>query len=195
MNITEKNVREFIDAINRDAFEECKKIECESEEFLKNEYKLAEMQIRREMEEKKISRITRIKSETNREITRLSNEAKKINAKKREEIENKVFSDAREKLAEFAKSEKYLPFLVMSARKLITCLGDGEITFFMRPEDMAFSEEIKNEIGDFCKFECDSTIVTGGLRAKKGTTLADDTLDMRLFEQREWFRMNSGLSL
>lgn len=41
----------------------------------------------------------------------------------------------------------------------------------------------------------DTTIRLGGLRAKCGAVEADDTLDMKLEAQKDWFLQNSGMSI
>ena len=41
----------------------------------------------------------------------------------------------------------------------------------------------------------DATIRLGGLRAKSGAVEADDTLDMKLEAQKDWFLQNSGMSI
>ncbi len=194
-NITEKNVREFIDAINRDALEECKKIETESEQFVKTEYELAKRRIKAEVEESCRYELTKIKTQTNREISRLVHESEKEVVTKREKIAEHVFNEALEKLSLFAKSDKYGDFLSLSAKKIIDALGDEGLTLFLREEDMAFSEKIKEDTKTTASFQTDSSIKTGGLKGKCGTTLADDTLDTRLEEQMEWFKANSGLTV
>ena len=40
-----------------------------------------------------------------------------------------------------------------------------------------------------------ATIRLGGLRAKCGAVEADDTLDMKLEAQKDWFLQNSGMSI
>lgn len=192
-NITEKNVREFIDAINRDALEECNKIKAEAENYRRDEYEEAKKRIKRDSEQEKQYEITKIKTQTNREISKLVNEAKRQVVSRREKITAQVFNDALKKLSDFTESENYADFLVASALKIAEALGEENLTVFMREKDMAFSEKIAEKVK--CSFEIDNTIKTGGLKGKSGNTLADDTLDERLQEQSEWFKANSGLTV
>ena len=46
-----------------------------------------------------------------------------------------------------------------------------------------------------CEVTADTTIRLGGLRAKCGAVEADDTLDMKLEAQKDWFLQNSGMSI
>ena len=46
-----------------------------------------------------------------------------------------------------------------------------------------------------CTVEADNTIRLGGLRARAGSTEADDTLDMRMENQKDWFLRSCGMSI
>lgn len=194
-NITEKNVREFIEAINRDALEECNKLKNEAENFRHDQYEKEKKRIKSECERDKQYEITKIKTQTNREISRLVNESKKEVVDKREKITRQIFDSAQSKLSAFTESSEYGDFLVKSAFKITEALGKEGVTLFLREKDLAFAEKIKNDTQIDFDFQADSTIKTGGLKGKFGSTVADDTLDERLREQAEWFKANSGLTV
>ena len=46
-----------------------------------------------------------------------------------------------------------------------------------------------------CTVEADATIRLGGLRARAGSTEADDTLDIRMENQKDWFLRSCGMSI
>lgn len=192
-NITEKNVREFIDAMNRDALEEVNKIKTETKEFNEREYEESKKRIKSDSEHEKQYEITKIKTQTNREISRLVSESRKEVADKRNNITKQVFSEAENELAAFTKTEKYADFLSMSAAKIKSALGEDNLTLFLREEDMKYCEKIAEETK--CTFEIDNTIRIGGLKGKRGNTVADDSLDERLESQLEWFKANSVLTV
>ena len=194
-NSTDKNVREFIDAINRDALEECKEIEKASEEFRKEEYEQAKARIKEEVDANKQYEITKILTETNRELSALVSEAKTEVVGKRNSITKEVFEKAEKKLVEFVKAEKYEGLIVSSAQKIKEALKSDEITFMLRSEDMKYADVIGEKLGGKMNFEEDSSIRIGGLKGKAGVSVADDTLDERLEEQKEWFKSHSELSL
>lgn len=194
-NITEKNVREFIEAINRDALDEVRRLERESDEYNRIELEKTQDEAKKVLEERNRVDRAKIKAETNREISRLQFENKKKIIDRRTEIEDKVFKEAEDKLTEFAKSDKYLDFLIKSAQNILKEIGKENVTFFMRESDLSFKEKISEELKAEYEFKPDSTILIGGLKAESKNILADDTLDKRLQNEREWFRMNSSLSV
>lgn len=53
----------------------------------------------------------------------------------------------------------------------------------------------KSAVPAGCEVTADTTIRLGGLRAKCGAVEADDTLDMKLEAQKDWFLQNSGMSI
>ncbi len=60
-----------------------------------------------------------------------------------------------------------------------------------------FSDDLKAIFKNGCVVTESDDIVYGGLRAadRKTHCLADDTLDTKLKEQKEWFLEHSGLSI
>lgn len=194
-NITEKNVREFIEAINRDALDEVRRLERESDEYNRIELEKTQDEAKKVLEERNRVDRAKIKAETNREISRLQFENKKKIIDRRTEIEDKVFKEAEDKLTEFASSEKYLDFLIKSAQNILKEIGKENVTFFMRESDLSFKEKISEKLNAEYEFKPDSTILIGGLKGESKNILADDTLDKRLQNEREWFRMNSSLSV
>lgn len=67
------------------------------------------------------------------------------------------------------------------------------IAFCMaRKEDLKL---LKGKIPAEASVEADASIAIGGLKAQNGQLSADDTLDIRLASQKDWFLENSGLSV
>ncbi len=192
-SLTDKNVNQFIDAINRDAIEECEIIAKQSEEFRKTEFERRKALIEEETRKDKEYYLNKILSEANKEISAAESEGKIIIAQKRTSVTEEIFSEAKNELIDFSKSEEYLPFLLKSAKKIIDALKTESITLFMKKEDAEYSRDIQNNFSSKINFEIDGTIIIGGLKGKSGDTLADDTLDIRLEEQKEWFKSDCGL--
>ncbi len=73
----------------------------------------------------------------------------------------------------------------------------GDVELFLRKEDLVFSDDLKAIFKNSCVVTESDDIVYGGLRAadRKTHCLADDTLDTKLKEQKEWFLEHSGLSI
>lgn len=117
----------------------------------------------------------------------------------RNDIEKRVFDEAREKLREFAASDGYKGYLIRSAKntaKAFSAAPDG-VVFFLRQDDMKHADAIRSAYGGNCGFEVSSEINLGGFIARSGKlgTAVDATLDTRLEDQHEWFGENAGLSI
>lgn len=112
----------------------------------------------------------------------------------RQEIEDRTFDSAAEKLAEFTRTPAYRDFILDSAKQMIRAASGSPLTVYVRGEDMKFAGDI-GALSPGVSVTADDTIVTGGIRAvSDGAKLfMDDTLDTRLQAQREYFREFSGL--
>ena len=84
-----------------------------------------------------------------------------------------------------------------SRKELTEAFDGGDVELFLRKEDLVFSDDLKAIFKNGCVVTESDDIVYGGLRAadRKTHCLADDTLDTKLKEQKEWFLEHSGLSI
>lgn len=182
-----KTVSDFADA-------ECSKLEYKAQSF-KDENISA---YKEEAEKKNKSNIEyeshRILTSANRKISAYETEKRTALIALRTNITEKVFDGVREKLCEFTKSQNYLDFLVESAKEAKKAIG-GDITVFLRSEDMRYAEKIEEICG--VKAEVSDKILLGGLRAasRDGSIMADDTLDSRLEIQKTVFAEKSALKI
>ena len=64
--------------------------------------------------------------------------------------------------------------------------------FYARPEDV---KAVEAAVPAGSSVQPDDGIRLGGLRAKTGAVEADDTLDVKLDAQKDWFLQNSGMSI
>jgi len=112
----------------------------------------------------------------------------------REAIAEEVFAEARQKLKDFVSSDGYKSFLERSAKEIYDLFGDEFCVLYIAPSDEKYGETL-SIILPHAEIEADSRITIGGVRAycKKLGLTADDTLDTRLDDQKDWFIANSGL--
>lgn len=134
----------------------------------------------------------RLQEETNRELSHSAVETGAELAARRGEISRKVFEACEEKLAAFTAKPEYADYLKNSAAALLQLLHADKAVFYARPQDV---ETAKSVVPSGCEVSADATIRLGGLRAKSGAVEADDTLDMKLEAQKDWFLQNSGMSI
>ena len=186
----------FLDAINRYAeqqkaqitqeIEDYKntKIEQATEQGLKDAYELIRDDI--------AMRKAQITNETAVKELKLRDELYTV----RENICDKVFSEAKEKLLAFASSDEYSGFIKASLREIAALFDGDPCTVSTAPKDEGLKELILSILPN-AEIKTDPKIAVGGIKALCSTKgiLADDTLDARLAEQKEWFIENSGLKV
>lgn len=134
----------------------------------------------------------RLQEETNRELSHSVLETGAELAARRSEIARQVFCACEEELARFTAQPAYGEYLSKSTASLLQLLRADKAEFFARQQDLAAVQAV---LPEGCTVTPDATIRLGGLRAKSGSVEADDTLDMKLDAQKDWFLQNSGMSI
>lgn len=193
----EEQIAKFAAAINEDAAKCRREIEAE----LKSVEASALEKVRAEQEafaKREIKHETaRLTDDSNRKLSRLAAEHRAALTKKRGEITNEVFKKAEEKLLKFTETPEYDEFLKSVVTEFSKAFPAGNVTIFVKPEDMSKADLIKNSFGRECVVSEDKNIKIGGLRAlnEERTLSLNDTLDERLFSYREWFLETCGMSV
>ena len=103
-----------------------------------------------------------------------------------------MFAACEKEITNFVSSPDYGPFLKENAAGLLKLLRCDAAQFFARPQDL---ELARQNLPAGCTVEADATIRLGGLRARAGSTEADDTLDIRMENQKDWFLRSCGMSI
>ena len=192
---TDQKVSNFIQAITayaeaqrRAIHEDVEKYKAErlrdaEEEALRDAYAL----IHREQAE--------MRREIGREMARRDVDTRKKLLSRRRDIMAGVFSRAEESLREFTAGGDYQAWLKKSLAEMRHMLPDEGTVYYHRPED---AETVKTlDIPSGSVFSENEEIQIGGLRGLNSSAgiLLDDTLDIRLELQREWFIENAGMQV
>ena len=109
----------------------------------------------------------------------------------RAEMTKSVFKKAEEKLVEYTKTSDYSNSLVKSAKEVAKLFADNDCVVYVNERDMKNSDKGSTEV------VADKSIKIGGIKGfcKAMNIVADETLDSKLYAQKEWFIENSGLSV
>ena len=197
MAISTNSTKAFTDAIKRLASQEVKQIDSQTK-LLKSQG-LTEMKkdVRRRYDIYIERELSKIKSDFNRQLSVCFEQSKKELADLRSELTDKVFGNVLKEIESFAKTEDYFNLLLNSIRALKEQLGGGEIKYFLCERDTALKEKLEKAIGEKLDISADNDITVGGVKAldTATSTIADDTLDIRLAAEKEWFLENSGLKV
>ena len=190
-----KNLAQFIEAINKDADEECEKIKLDAEMEKKEKIISASEKLNLEYQQRIEHEIKKLQSENNKKTAESENRKKVQLIEKRNSIQQEIFMKVEKKIKEFVKSQEYKSFVLKSAENIGRILKGNNLCVFIRQEDSSLADEIKVAVGRECQIQTTNDIVLGGLKASTDLQTADDTLENRLESEQEWFRNNSGLTI
>lgn len=140
--------------------------------------------------------VRRATSEVIRTYAAKEQEMKKSLLLQRQEILDAVFSEARQKLQAFTKTEDYRQFLSRSAAKLSDMFTQDDTVFFVKEADLEYADLIQAAFGKNCTVQKERLLI-GGLMAESEALglVADLSLDSMLEAQQPWFEKNSGLAV
>lgn len=193
---SDARVNLFLEDIDRDALEKRDAIESEVNEYVNAQLAAAEEEARLQAEEVIGEQRNKLRVEANRKYAAVHNQAKAALSHRRIEMKENVFAQAREKLAAFAASAEYTAFLQKSVAAMADAIT-GEAVILVREQDIPLAEQLKSAFGRACTVEADRSIKIGGCKVKDLTNglIADDTLEVRLDAQEDWFLANARLPI
>ena len=124
-------------------------------------------------------------------------ERKKVSIRRRDMIKE-MFSECRGKLIDYTKTKEYLGSLKEYVVQIAKTLSDlDDVKLFVKKEDLKYEQEIKNAFGRNCEVIFADDIEIGGIRGFSETRglIADETLDAKLNDQKDWAAENFGVLL
>lgn len=186
----------FLDAINKYAEKQKATISTEVEEYKNQRIEQATEQGLKDAYDLIQHDITRRKSSIVTEMSAKEHELRTRQFTKRQQISDEVFAKAKKKLIEFTDTVDYAAYLQKSAEEVKALFGDSAVAMLLSKKDMQYAEVVKTILPD-AEIKEDNTIRIGGIKAysKAKGILADNTLDTKLEDQREWFIENSELKV
>lgn len=115
----------------------------------------------------------------------------------RAEMTESVFKKAEEKLVEYTTTTEYSDNLLKSAKAVADLFSGNDCVIYLNEKDIKNTDKIKAQFKGNAEVVADKSIKIGGLKGfcKSMNIVADETLDSKLYAQREWFIENSGLSV
>ena len=188
----ERMVRDFVNAITDEVNERREEIEKSSVKFVEGQLKAAEAEILEDVFLEINRKSAEIKASVGKEVSEKASEYRQSVLSHRSALADEVYNKAEKKITEFTKSEKYEEFLINSAKNAVEFLGK-ESVIFVRKDDLSYAEKIEKATG--CAVQADDGIVIGGIMAKRGNIIADDTLDARFEKEKEAFRENYKIEI
>lgn len=136
--------------------------------------------------------IAKIRREESERVLKTENDMKREILKCREEIIDRVFSEAAEKLTAFAESDKYPEYFKKKLSEAVTKTGEGEKVIFVIERDLPLAKE-----SGFATETVNDPTFMGGVRVlnKDKGIIADYSFGEALSEEKNEFLSKSGLSI
>ena len=197
MPVSNEKTSNFLEAINKYAEEQRNQSYAEVEQFKKEELEKAETEslndayvlIQKEMSQMRLA--------ISSEVSRQNMARRKELFQKRQNITIEVFQKAANKLAEFTKTADYPVLLEKYAAQIAQVLNQPGTVLYIRKKDAALTARIQKAFGGDCIVEETNDIKLGGIRGYNPAMglVADETLDSKLEDQREWFTETCGMHL
>ena len=197
MDNSQNSIKAFTDAIKRMAKEECDAINNETRQIKSQRLDALIQQTRDKYNNYVDYELLRLQADTNRQISILHENEKKELAALRSKLTDKIFDAVLTELSDFTNTTEYKKLMIRSFAEIIEALPDEELEFFVRQEDMILCDEICKALDRKLEIKPADDIKLGGVKAvgKKTESLADDTLDTKLEEQKKLFVEHSGFKI
>jgi len=197
MSQSEKKLDKFSSAVLKDAEEQRLKILAEIEEYRKNELEKAEEEILHDAYVMIQNEIASIKNKHSRKISLAELEGRRNQLILRDQLVGKVFEEAAAKIAAFTKTDGYRQYMIDLVKKSCDQIPEGSIIISVKKDDLFLSSDLIAASGRDAKVEANAVIQLGGVlvsNPEKGIVV-DETLDLKLNNQKDWFISVSGLSI
>ena len=196
--MSEDRNSKFLNAIERYAKEQQKALKAKFRDIRKNELGIAEAEALRDAYYLIQEEMVKMHKAIDGKISRSELNNKRLLIKKRKEIKDEVFKRAKESLLKVAEDEeKYLEILKNSVKKIAEILNYSGTVFYVKKEDIKYSDYIKEVYGRSATVKAKDSILIGGIIGEnyKLSIVVNETLDEKLKLQEVWFMQNSGLKI
>ncbi len=187
----------FLNAIKRFADEQRQAMHKEIETIKEEKIKEAEKKAVYDSEKLIKDRLEAKRNEQTSKIAKLTQDGQKAIFLKRAEMTENVFKKAAEKLVEFTNTQEYADMLLEYSKNIAELFGDKSCVLYVNEKDMASADKIKALFNGHVEIMSDKTVKIGGIKGycEEMRIVADETLDSKLYAQKDWFIENSGLSV
>lgn len=197
MSVPEKKLDKFSSAVLKDAQAQREKILKEIEEYRKSEMEKAEEEILHDAYVMIQNEIAAIRNSQSRKISLAELEGRRNLLLLREQLTQKVFDEAASRITDFTKTDEYKNYISGLVKKCCESIPDGNVVIEVKKDDLALSDILVKASGRNATVKESSNIVLGGVivsNPEKGVVV-DETLDLKLKNQKDWFVSESGLSI
>lgn len=197
MSLPDTKLEKLTSAVLQDAEEQRAKILQEIEDFRRTEMDKAEEEVLHEAYIMIQNEIAAIKNDHSRKISLAEIESRRKILKLRDEITEAVFKDAADRVLAYTKTPEYADDLCAAVQKYAQRIPSGDVVIRLKADDIALGNRIVAAFGRPASCEASPEIALGGviLFNREAGVVVNETLDLKLTGQRDWFATASGLTL
>ena len=197
MNMNDVKLNKFMQSIQNDARERREKILAKAAEFSREEMEKAEDQALNDSYLFIHYQSEKGRNEVMSEYSKKELEERKNLLNLRNNISNKVFKEAFNKLIEFTKTDEYKDYFFNNLKDSSLLFKNSSPQIFIKQDDKKYEDLIKSVFINNYSIEISDKIKIGGflIKCDEKSIVLDETLDTKLDEQHDWFEKNSGLSI
>ena len=187
----------FLKAIKKYANAQKKAMKGETKQLKSERLRQAEKKAKQDSEHMKREKLAKMRSRHTAMIAAQTQKAQKELFLTRAGMTDEVFGLASEKLLAYAKTPEYAQKLRDSAGEIAALFGDNDCVLYLNERDLDAAGELQALFGGKAEVQADKTIQIGGVKGycPAMRIIADETLDSKLEEQRDWFVENASLSV
>lgn len=187
----------FLQAIKKYADQQRNAMREEVEHLKEEKLNEAKQKAKRDSGKLVKDKIEEIKNRETSKLAKLTQDGQKELFLERAKMTEDIFKKAEEKLIEYSKTTEYSEKLTQSAKEIANLFGNKEYVIYLSEKDLAYSDKLKALFNENTEISADKSIKIGGIKGfcHSMNIVADETLDSKLYEQRNWFIENSGLSV
>lgn len=184
----------FKDEIKRISEQEMKEIKQEMEEMKERAISELKEEYKRESDSVISFQLQELEQDFARKKAKIYENANASLVKVRNQMQQQVFEEVKERLQEFTKQKEYEQLMCKKLQKLAQ-LNEGEVVLQIAQQDESYIDTFVNAYGKECDVTVVDTISLGGflLVCKQSRKIYDETLDTAIKEQEKWFFEHSGL--
>lgn len=197
MSQTDVDLKKFTSAVLSDAEEQRKKILAEIEEYREQEMHRAEEDVLHEAYNLIQSEIANIHNKQSREISLAELEGRRKLLTLREELTQKVFKEAADKIIAYTQTDAYSEWLCNMLKQSSQVIAPGSLVIEVKRGELTPSKKLIEATGRKATVTEVPNILLGGfilVNEEKGFVI-DETLDQKLQNEKDWFAASSGLTL
>ena len=189
---TEEKLSRFLETSVNDAVQQSTEIIEKYTAALESEFEDYKKAIDNEIESRLRAESNKIKILTNRELAEKQISIKRRISQKQEELEDKIFNEVLEKLAEFKAGKGYYELLKKQIAQEIEFAGSDPVTIYIDPDDAGLIDKLQADTGILLTIN--DVPFNGGTKAiiPAKNILINNTFKKKLEEERGKFVFYGG---